>query len=129
LARSIFSFPNFYFIIVDLHVDDPSLGLIMRWKWFAAGVVKDAIPVQDLIHMGAKLRTRLLKREQFLVIGDKIASCTHLDQMRSSALKSSHLLRDSDLNLQDKMNYGAVERLCKPHINKLLSQYVAGITS
>lgn len=129
MARSIFSFPNFYFIIVDLHVDDPSLGLIMRWKWFAAGVVTDAIPVQDAIHMGAKLRTRLLKREQFLVIGDKIASCTHLDQMRSSALKSSHLLRDSDLNLQDKMNYGAVERLCKPHINKLLSQYVAGITS
>ena len=60
----------------------------------------------------------------FLVIGDKIASCTHLDSMRSLVLKISHLLRDSDLNLQDKMNYGAEERFCKPHINALLLENV-----
>jgi hypothetical protein len=99
-----------------------------RWIWFNAVSVKDAIPVQDALHMGAKLRTRLLKREQFLVTGDKIASCTHLETMRSSVWKSSHLLRDADLNLQNKMNYGAVERLCKPHINSLLLKTVAGIS-
>ena len=109
--------------MIAAHIEDE---LKSRWNWFVAVVVKDTIPVQDAIHMGVKLRTRFLKREQFLVIGDKIASCTHLDSMRNLVLKSSHLLRDSYLNLQDKMNYGAVERLCKPHINELLRENVPG---
>ncbi len=99
----------------------------IKWNWFAANVVNDAIPVQDVIHIGAKLRTRFLKREQFIVLGDKIASVTFLESLLGAVTKDKHLLREGDLNLQDKMNYGAVERLCKPHVAKLVLQYVPGI--
>ena len=42
-------------------------------------------------------------------------------------MKDKHKLREGDLNLNDKMNYRAVERLCSPHVAKLLSTFVPGI--
>ena len=80
-----------------------------------------------MIHIGAKLRTRFLKRTKFMVIGEKIASCSFVEDLLNLVTKDKHKLREGDLNLNDKMNYGAVERLCSPHVAKLLSTYVAGI--
>jgi hypothetical protein len=36
------------------------------------------------------------------------------------------LLHDKDICLADKMNFSAVQRLCKPHIITLLHTYVPG---
>ena len=95
-----------------------------KWKWFAANVGHHAISFQDVIYIGAKLRTRFLKREQFIVLGDKIASVKFMESLLRAVTKDKHLLRERDLNLHDKMNYGTVERLCKPHVAKLLLQHV-----
>ncbi len=99
-----------------------------KWPWFAADVIEDAIPVQDTVHLGAKLRVRLLKRERgiFLALGNKIASCSDLEMLLRTVSKDQHLLKDGDLNQHDKMSYDAVERLCSPKIQELLQKHVPG---
>ena len=32
-----------------------------EWEWFSANVIDEPFPIQDIIHEGAKLRTRFLK--------------------------------------------------------------------
>ena len=102
------------------------LSLKRKWKWFVADAIEDTIPVQDTIHEGAKLRVRLLKRERFkfLPLGNTIASCTHLEELLGKVSKDKHLLKSGDLNLSDKMNYDAVERLCNPNVAELLERHV-----
>ena len=41
--------------------------------------------------------------------------------------KDVHLLKPEDLNAKDKMNYASCERLCQPHVRKLLKQHVSSI--
>lgn len=98
-------------------------SLKRRWKWFSADLVDTCIPVQDTIHIGAKCRTRFLKKEKPLISGSFIASSSDIEYLLSltqHVSKEQHLLKESDLNLTDKMNYGAVERLCNEDIRKLL---------
>ena len=40
--------------------------------------------------------------------------------------KDQHFLRESDVDLSDKMNYDAVNRLTDPIIIQLLQQHVTG---
>jgi hypothetical protein len=96
--------------------ENPLFALRNKWPWFAAKVVTEKIPVQDTIHLGAKLRVHLLKRERgiFMVMGNKIASCSDLEHLLRRVSKDYHLLRDGDVNQHDKINYDAVERLCSP---------------
>lgn len=78
------------------------------------------------LFLGAKLRVRLLKFTKFLALGNRICSCSDLIDLLIKVSKDKHLLRPDDLNYKDKMNYDAVERLCKPHIRALLAKYVPG---
>lgn len=68
-----------------------------------------------------------MKREKFLTLGDKIASCTDLESVLPAVTKDKHLLKEGDLNLKDKMNYGAVEKMCRPGLTELLETHVPGI--
>jgi hypothetical protein len=57
------------------------------------------------------------------VLGYFIASSSDIEYLLSltqHVSKEQHLLKESDLNLNDKMNYGAVEKLCNEDIRKLL---------
>jgi hypothetical protein len=109
--------------------ENPLFALRNKCPWFAAQAVTEKIPVQDTIHLGAKLRVRLLKRKRgiFMVMGNKIASCSDLEHLLRRVSKDHHLLRDGDVNQHDKMNYDAVERLCSPNIRCLLKEHVPGI--
>lgn len=104
------------------------MALSKKWPWFAAQVVNERIPVQDTIHLGAKLRVRLLKRERgiFLVLGNKVACCSDIEHLLRKISKDRHLLRDGDVNQHDKMNYDAVERLCSENVRSLLKEHVPG---
>lgn len=85
--------------------------------------------MQDAIHEAAKLRTRLLKREKPLVLGNKIASATFLDSLLKVVGKDIHLLKEDDLNLTDKMNDSAAERLSRMHVRQLLQELIPGIVA
>jgi hypothetical protein len=84
------------------------------------------ICVQDIVHIGTKLRTRLLKVTKVLPFGNFIASRADLEYLCSTVTKDVHLLHEKDLSLVDKMNYPAVERLCRPDVITLLQKYVPG---
>jgi hypothetical protein len=61
------------------------------------------------------------------MLGNFIASSSDIEYLLSLTQhisKADHLLKESDLNLNDKMNYGAVERLCNEDIRKLLKIHV-----
>lgn len=97
-----------------------ALDLRRRLPHFACDLLRNVIPVQDTVHLGAKLRVRLLKTLLFLPVGDKIATPAHITSMQDLYSKDQHNLREGDLSLIDKMNYDAVNRLSKPVVRELL---------
>jgi len=54
--------------------------------------------IQDTVHIGTKLRTRLLKPNVTLPIGNFLISASHLQELIETYSKDKHLLRRSDLN-------------------------------
>lgn len=84
------------------------------------------IPIQDTIHLGAKLRVRFLKVEKTLPLGNFLASMTDFINLLAAVSKDQHLIRDGDLNLLDKMNYDACARLGSHHLDHLLQSNVPG---
>jgi hypothetical protein len=73
--------------------------------WFVSKIDKDApIPVQDTIHKGAKMRTRLLKDKKPMPFGKKIACMENLVALVGLVTKDQHLLQERYLLPEDKMN-------------------------
>ena len=108
------------------HNLDPEMTL-SRWQWFSADYLNSCVPIQDTIHIGGKLRTRLLKREKLMPLGPTIASPKFLEILTAIVSKENHLLRETDLNVHDRMNFAAVSRLCRPEVTDLLKHHVPGI--
>lgn len=61
--------------------------------------------IQDTVHIGTKLRTRFLKQNNLMQIGDYIISVSHLHEITNRFTKDKHLLTTTDLNFYDKMNF------------------------
>ncbi|KAE9521238.1 hypothetical protein AGLY_018363 [Aphis glycines] len=76
--------------------------------------------VQDTVHIGTKLRTRILKPGIELLIGSYTVSITHLFQLTELYSKDKHLLTNTDLNPDDKMNFNAAEKMCSDQVIELL---------
>ncbi|KAK4009537.1 hypothetical protein OUZ56_018671 [Daphnia magna] len=98
--------------------------------WFVAELVSSCIPVQDIIHEGAKLRTRVLKSlpqsKLIMPFGDKTATPSYIISLMDFVTKDQHGLREGDIFLEDKMNYDAVLRICRPEVQALLTKHVIG---
>jgi len=107
--------------------DDFSHELRRKWAWYSADQLRGQFPFQDPIHIATKLRTRFLKRFLFLTFGNFIATPVHVEMMMRSVCKSIHLLRDVDLNANDKMNFASAQRLCAHQTRKLIGSHVPGI--
>lgn len=82
--------------------------------------------VQDTVHIGTKLRTRLLKPGIVLPMGKYNASVSHLFQITEQFSKDKHQLTNTDLNSDDKMNFHAVEKICSPEVIQLLQNIEGG---
>ena len=64
--------------------------------------------VQDIVHVAVKLKSRLLKPQIVLPMGNFFASSNHLHALRSTFQKDKHGLRLKDVNHKDKQNFQAV---------------------
>ena len=64
--------------------------------------------VQDVVHVAVKLKSRLLKPQIVLPMGNFFASGNHLHTLRLSLQKDKHGLRLKDINHKDKQNFQAV---------------------
>lgn len=85
---------------------------------------KDTLPiisyVQDTVHICTKLRTRLLKPNVILPIGNYEISVSHLQQLTETISKDKHLLTMTDLSPDDKMNFLSAKKICSEKVADLL---------
>lgn len=92
-------------------------------EWFH---IKDS-PIcflQDIVHIGTKLRNRLLKTVTVLLIGSKIASVAHLKILINTVPKSVHELVYTDICPDDRQNYSSLKKIMEPKVRTALADFV-----
>lgn len=83
------------------------------------------ISVQDLIHIGTKLRNRLLNSSIVLYLGTHIVSISHINQLIERCAKEIHGLVRSDVFPEDRQNYRSLEKMMEDRVLNALAEYVA----
>lgn len=80
--------------------------------------------MQDIVHIGTKLRNRLLKPSVLMKIGKKVASVSHLKILLNQVSKDEHGLTYSVVCPDDRQNYDSLVRTMHPNVREALSKYV-----
>ena len=87
----------------------PGLSIPSEWKsWFCVGKPTQIAYVQDVVHVAVKLKSKLMKPSQVLVMDGYVAGVHHLRMLQETFPKDKHGLRERDLNHKDKQNFDAV---------------------
>lgn len=84
------------------------------------------IHIQDEIHIGTKLRNRLLNTSIKLMMGTKIATAEHLKSLIRNEQKSVHGLNFSDANPVDRQNFASLEKIMEERVTTALGNTVTG---
>ena len=92
-------------------------------KWFSVKNLTNISYIQDIVHLGVKLKARLLTHSQVLPMGSYSALSSHLIMLQTSFRKEQHNLRFKDLSHQDRQNFEAVLRIASPNVMTLLDEY------
>jgi len=92
-------------------------------NWFSLQQFSDMVFVQDTVHLGVKLKSRLLAYSQILPLGLHSAELSHLCMLQASFQKEQHNLRSKDLDHQDRQNFNAVVRIIDGKVLTLLSEF------
>ena len=103
-----------------------SKSIPLHWKqskWFAINAISNISPVQDTVHLGVKLKARLMSHSQVLPLGKFSAQSAHLSLLESTFRKEQHNLRLKDLDHQDKQNFEAVSHLTSANVISLLDEF------
>lgn len=82
--------------------------------------------VQDMIHIGGKLRCRLLNESIKLKMGSKHASVTHLRSLVNNVQKSVHGLNTTDIRPFDRQNFRSYEKMVNKRVIMALQNNVNG---
>lgn len=82
---------------------------------------------QDVIHGGKKARNSLLSPSKNLFWGKHLATKNHLVLVLQKFDKDVHGLNETDVDVRDKQNYPAVERLALPRVRQCLEELQAGV--
>ena len=91
------------------------------WKsWFHVEVEEAVCFVQDTVHLGVKLKARLLTLSQVLPMAKYSALASHLHLLQAMYRKNQHNLCLKDLDHQDRQNFEAVNRIINPNLLALL---------
>lgn len=77
--------------------------------------------MQDINHIGVKLKTRLLKPNIVLPLGNYAAASDHLSELVSKYPKNLHFLTSAVLNHNHKMNFKSVQLIISNDVIRCLS--------
>lgn len=80
--------------------------------------------LQDIVHIGTKLRNRLLNAAITLLIGNKIVTVSHLKILLNSISKDVHGLVYSDICPDDRQNYASLEKIMKQCVRDTLKTHI-----
>lgn len=83
------------------------------------------ICVQDTIHIGTKLRNRLLNTSVLLTIGNEIATIAHIRALLNSSPKEIHGLVFSDICPEDRQNFASLQKIMEIRVLKALENHIA----
>lgn len=101
----------------DLMQNSDQLNLTNYFKRYAGTVY-----MQDTIHIGTKLRNRLLK-EAILPIGNYLVSIGHIKILLKSVSKEIHGLTYSDICPTDRQNYKSLEKTLEERVLNALKKH------
>lgn len=90
--------------------------------WFFSRSLSQVVQIQDSIHIGTKLKSRLLSPSMILPMGKYTANRGHLVELVRIASKDLHCLTMSYLDPKDKMNFRAVQIMTDPQVISLLRE-------
>lgn len=79
-------------------------------------------PVQDTVHIGTKLRNRILKKN--IRFGEHEISLQHLVIMMNTFSRDKHGLHPTHLDKNDRMNFISVQKITDPRVIQLLESGV-----
>ena len=106
--------------------DNSMLDLVpSAWKsWFFIAKARTVcFVVQDTVHLGVKLKARLLTLSQFLPMGKHSAVVSHLHLVQATFNKEQYNLCFKDLDHKDRQNFEAVNRIINTNVLALLDHF------
>ena len=80
------------------------------------------LPAQDHIHLLAKLRSRLLKPSNLIVLGNETACRAHIQQLLEIFPKEKHNLTQRCIDNKDKQNYSSIPVLVGDGVKDCLEE-------
>lgn len=87
--------------------------------------IPSGIPVvQDTIHLGGKLRNRLLKPNINLPLGTHRVSIEHLKNLVKNVQKSIHGLSQTDVCPEDRMNFDSFKKITNDRVIDALAEHI-----
>lgn len=85
---------------------------------------QELICTQDTIHIATKNRKCLLKPSNFLAMGNKIASVSHLKILVGTVPKDVHGIVMKDICPDDRQNFKSMEKVMAPNVLNAISQHI-----
>lgn len=82
--------------------------------------------LEDTVHVGTKLRNRLLVASIHLPLGHTVISLSHLQLLINNVSKEIHGLVMKDICPDDRQNYGSLEKMMKTRVINSLQETVIG---
>lgn len=82
-------------------------------KWLYVKQAQHVFCVQDIVHIGVKLKSRLLKPSIILPLGRYIVTSSHFNMLVKTLSKAKHGLKAKDLDHHDKQNFDAVQNIIR----------------
>ena len=93
-------------------------------KFYIEGFQGEILPkqvcIQDTVHLGNKLKNRFFKKSIVLPMGNYTATSGGITALVEITRKDEHFLTETDLTLNDKMNFASTMNICHPRIWHLL---------
>lgn len=86
--------------------------------------VTNIIYIQDTIHIGTKLRNKLLQPSSLIPLGTKQVSISHLKILIKNVPKDEHGLVLKDICPDDRQNYDSLRKTCKSRVLRSLQNFV-----
>ena len=102
-----------------------------KWPWHCAPLDK-SLPfyIQDPIHLLVKLKSKLLKPSIIIPMGENyVATRGHIIELIKNVSKDQHELTMSFIEVKDKMNFRAAQKLCAKKVSDLLRSSIHGSQS
>ena len=98
--------------------------ILKYWTFYwMPEMYENSLSCQDIVHLLAKLRTRLLTPSNLIVMGNNVTACrAHLQQVLTSYSKGEHQLTNQILENKDKQNYESIEKLVSEGVRECLTK-------